>query len=316
MTYKVFLFICTLFLFSCDKKTVQDLKQKDELVFSKKFPKGQKKFKFYDDFNTNKLKKSWRKEITKNNEYIIDVDSKTGRFSDGYLISKMNQTGKGGVAKRAELSIKLFDSINQVKFLSFSIKVPKTFKFEKSNLGRETLISQWHSKPAPDNTWQDYRKYNEFNKPSVALLLTTNDNVNFYLVLRYGNNGKPNFKHKDYVWSAIAISKINKGEWQDLVFEIKWSLTNKGYIASWINNKPFTPFNGLNNKVYGANMHNVSPTYFKLGQYRYWDDKNTNEVFYDEVRVGDNFKEVSLYKKLPSMVKEKENVDFIVDHRK
>ena len=100
-----------------------------------------------------------------------------------------------------------------------------------------------------------------------------------------------------------------------MAFEIKWSFQNDGYIASWINNKPFTRFNGYHNKVYGANMHNKSPAYFKFGQYRYWDDSHTHEVYFDELRVGNSLNEVSLYGNSPKMFSQRENLDFIKNHK-
>lgn len=276
------------------------------------FSQEKSKFKFQDDFALGDFKDGWRvKEITKNNGYKIDTTTKAGRFNDNFLITYTRSTGKYGVAKRSEYSVKLYDSINYTKFLSFSFKVPNNLKFDKANLGRGTMICQWHSKPAPRKDWEHYRKYIKYDRPNVALYIATNDNQQYYLILRYGNNGKPQFDKKDYEWSTIAVKKIEKDKWYDMVFEIKWSFTNAGYIASYINNKPFTPFNGLHNRVYGPNMHNESPAYFKFGQYRYWDDTNEHQVFFDELRIGNTFEEVSLYEQPPIMFQETKGLDFI-----
>lgn len=273
-------------------------------------------FKFHDDFELGDFNDGWRvKEITKNNGYKIDTISKSGRYEDNFLKTITRQTGEYGVAKRSEFSVKLYDSINDIKFLSFSFKIPNSLKYDDINLGRETMICQWHSKPAPGKDWKHYKKYIKYNRPNVALYLTTNNNQDYYLVLRYGNNGKPQFEYKDYRWSTIATKKIEKDKWYDMVFEIKWSFTNSGYIAAWLNNEPFTPFNGLHNKAYGPNMHNKSPAYFKFGQYRYWDDSNEHEIYFDELRIGDSFEEVSIYKSLPKMFQEMEKLNFIKNHK-
>ncbi len=294
------IFLIFITLFSCkENKTPKNKKasvEKMDSIGVYRIPKKQRKLKFSESFNKGNLNKSWRKEITKNNSYKIDTISKQGRLSDGYLITTTNKTGVNGKPKRSEYGIKLYDSINQKKFLSFSFKIPTSLSFDDKNLKREIMICQWHSKPAPGKTWNHYKKYNKYNRPSVALYITTSNNKDYWLILRYGNNGKPKFDKKDEIWSVIALQKIKKNKWYDLVFEIKWHYTNAGYIASWINNKPFTPFNGMHNKIYGANMHNASPTYFKFGQYRYWDDTNTQSVYFDEFKVGDSFKEVSLHK--------------------
>jgi hypothetical protein len=298
-----------------DTQVYYTLKKKNELKFSKKFPQNQKKLKYYNDFNSGFLSSKWRKETTKNNFYLVDTMSNSGRFLDGFLLTEMNPTGVSGKSKRAEYGITAYDSIGKRKFLSFTIKIQKDFKYDQVNLGRETMICQWHSKPAPGKDWSHYRANNEFNRPSVALYVTTNDNKNYYLVLRYGNNGKTQFNHKKDVWSSIALKKIDIGQWINLVFEIKWSFNNDGYIASWINNEPFTPFNGLHNRVYGANMHNKSPAYFKFGQYRYFDDSNQHQVFFDELRVADDFDEVTLYKDYPEMFEVAQKHNFIENHK-
>jgi hypothetical protein len=280
------------------------------------FSQKKSELKFHDGFELGHFKDGWRvKEITKNNGYKIDTVTRGGRFNDNFLITYTRKTGEYGVAKRSEFSVKLYDSINYTKFLSFSFKVPNSLKFDAVNLGRETMICQWHSKPAPGKDWNHYKKYLKYNRPSVALYLTTNNNKDYYLVLRYGNNGKPQFEQKDYKWSTISVKKIEKDKWYDMVFEINWSFTNSGYIAVWMNNEPFTPFNGMHNKVYGPNMHNESPAYFKFGQYRYWDDSNEQEVYFDELRIGNSFEEVSIYKSLPAMFQEMEKFYFIKNHK-
>lgn len=272
-------------------------------------------FSFDDDFGTGNFKKGYRKEITKNNGYRIDTTSKKGRFNDSYLITYQKPTGKYGTPKRSEYGLALKAKANQTKFFALSFQIPKSLKFDQVNLGREIMIWQWHSKPKPGKGWAHYKKCNPFNTPSIAYYITTNDNKNFYLILRYGNNGKKDLAHKDDTWSTIAVKKIEIQKWHDLVIEIKWSFTNSGYVASYVDNEPLTPFNGLHNYIYGANMHNESPPYYKFGQYKYWDDSNIHEIYFDEVRVGDSFEEVSLYSKLPEMFKKQKSLDFIKNHK-
>lgn len=275
--------------------------------------------KFQDSFETTKMKKRWYYEVTKNNRYFLSTENGSstpkGRFNDGFLITEMNSTGVSGVAKRTEMVTRLFDSIGAQKYLSFSIKIPNSFKYEEKNLGRETMVCQWHSRPEEGQNWDYYRKHNKFNRPSIAVYLTTNDNEKFYLLLRYGNNGKPETNEFGNIWSTVALKRIEPDQWYDLVFNVKWSINNDGYIAAWINNEPFTPYNGLHNEIYGANMHNRAPVTFKMGQYRYFDDANTHQVFYDEVRIGDSFEEVSLYSELPEMFNSAGQLRFVKNHK-
>jgi hypothetical protein len=273
-------------------------------------------FKFCDDFESENFINGYRnQEITKNNGYNFNFSSKKGRFNDGFLTVYLNETGRYGTPKRSEYGLRLYDSIGMKKFFQISVQITDGLKFDDVNFGREIMIMQWHSKPAPNRDWTHYRNNNPFNRPSIALYLTTNDNLNFYLVLRYGNNGKKDFKYSGEVWSVVALQRIDVNKWYDLTFEIKWSFQNDGYIASYINNEPFTPFNGLHNKVYGANMHNESPVYFKFGQYRYWDDKNVHKIHFDELRVGNSFDEVSLYDDYPCTFSENKSLNFIQNHK-
>ncbi|MGJ5642993.1 heparin lyase I family protein [Formosa sp. S-31] len=274
------------------------------------------RLRFTDDFNTlPSREKGYRNfEITDYNCFLMDTISGKGRMNDGYLITEMNRTGVSGKPKRTEFGVDLIKGLNKVQFLGISIKIPNSFKFDQSNLGRQIMICQFHSKPAPGSTWNHYVKYNPFNRPSIALFIVTNDNENYYLVLKYGNNGKSEFEYKDEIWSTIAVKKIELNNWIDIVIEAKWSRSNSGYIASWLNNEPFTPFNGVHNKVYGANMHNESPVYFKFGQYRYFDDSHIHQIYFDELRIGDSFDQVTLYDEVPKMFTIQTDMGFIKNH--
>jgi hypothetical protein len=169
------------------------------------------------------------------------------------------------------------------------------------------MIFQFHSKPDKNETWSYYRANLKYNRPSVALYVVTFNNKDYYTYFRYGNNGKDEFEYKGWKWATVGLRKIEVGEWYDITVNVKWSDTNTGYMAAWINNQPFTPYNGFHNRVYGPNMHNGAPNYFKFGQYRYYDEPLRMELHFDEVRVGNSLEEVSLYEELPvSYVKERE----------
>jgi len=108
------------------------------------------RFTFFEDFQSGDFKEGYRnQEITQNNGYLIDTTSNNGRFNDNYLITYTNQTGSYGTPKRSEYGFSLKDTIGQTKFFSFSFRIPENIKFDKTNLGREILICQWHSKPGP-----------------------------------------------------------------------------------------------------------------------------------------------------------------------
>ena len=268
---------------------------------------------FNYSFTQAEFEKFWRKETTTNNTYEIRTTSKGGRLNDGYLMTETNGTGERKKPKRAEYGFNLCDSIGDSRFLSISFKIPKDkFAFSKENLGREVMIFQYHSKPEEDQDWNYYRKNLKFNRPSVALYLITHDNKNYYAFLRYGNNGKDKFEFKGWKWSTVGMRKVEVDKWQDLTVQTYWSDNNTGFVAAWLNNKPLTPFNGLHNRAYGPNMHNRAPNYFKFGQYRYFDEKNKMQLYFDELRIGNTYKEVSLYKELPTHFAEEKKASKLV----
>lgn len=174
MKHNLTLFFIFFLLTGCVNQTetnepLRSEKSKADIIFSEFYPKNQHKFNLYADFNSGILSSKWRKETTINNRFHIDTISNIGRFSDGFLVTEMNPTGEGGVAKRSEYGINLFDKAGQIKYLSYSFKIDGNLSFQNENFGREIMISQWHSKPAPNKDWKHYRKFNEFNRPSIAL---------------------------------------------------------------------------------------------------------------------------------------------------
>jgi hypothetical protein len=74
---------------------------------------------------------------------------------------------------------------------------------------------------------------------------------------------------------------------------INWSQTNHGYIAAWINDRCFTPFNGVNNKVFGANMYNDLDNTIKFGYYRYWDNSTPSVIYFDYMKIARSFEDLT-----------------------
>jgi hypothetical protein len=79
-----------------------------------------------------------------------------------------------------------------------------------------------------------------------------------------------------------------------VVAHIYWNDDNTAYQEIWINGKPITPFNGVDNKYYFRNLFNRTGNYFKFGQYRGKDkNEHSNIIYFDEVKIGSTYKEVA-----------------------
>lgn len=102
------------------------------------------------------------------------------------------------------------------------------------------------------------------------------------LLLRYVIKGQDKAKYDGFDSKVVALdNRIKKGKWYTIRVNIKWSLTNQGYIATQLNGEPFTPFNGVNNKVFGVNLYNNIENTFKFGYYRYWDNSLPTTIYFD-----------------------------------
>lgn len=175
---------------------------------------------------------------------------------------------------RAELTLQGGNPELEEEWYEWRFMIPETYVIDKNNIGKEVCIVQFHYvKPKGEKKI--------INRPTVHFSYLEQYSKNM-LLLRYGINGEDKFKFKNYKWRLIALhDKIEKGKWYTIRVNIKWSLTNDGYIAVWLNGKPFTPYNGIHNKVFGANLYNTIQNTVKFGYYRYWDNSNPTSVYFD-----------------------------------
>lgn len=194
---------------------------------------------------------------------------------------------------RAEMTIAGGNIKNKDEWFEWGFMIPKTSKLDNENIGKEVSIVQFYC--VKENNVKI------LNRPTVDFLYLEQYNKNI-LLLRYGINSTDKNKLIGHRWQLIALNdNIEKGEWYKLRVNIKWSKTNTGYIATWLNDKPFTPFNGVDNKVYGANMYNDINNTFKFGYYRYWDNSTPTSIYFDYLKIARSFKELT--GELPSFEK-------------
>ncbi|WP_417619333.1 heparin lyase I family protein [Oceanihabitans sediminis] len=252
---------------------------------------------FYENFDSLPLDKSIRYNsrgtVTENGKYYINKEHVDLEANNMGALATVLQSNFGKKANRAEIEVDIDKHVdkNNISNLSFDFFVPKTYELDLVNEGREVMIFQIHSQPEDGENWDDYRENIQFNRPSVAVYFGIKDNVH-YLTLRYGLNGKPNLDFDNYKWFLAGIKEVQLGTWNTIKLSTKFSITNTGYIQAWLNNESFSAFNGKDNKIYGANMHNNALPYLKMGLYRYWADSHSHEVYYDNLRITSTIEEL------------------------
>lgn len=216
-------------------------------------------------------------------EYHMQL--KSGRNA---IVSELGPTIDVRSPHRAEFSVELEpfyqgDSI----WLGFDLYIPSEYEVDEGNEKEEVIVFQIHSKPEEGQDWAYYQKYLPFNTPSIALSLRK-DAGEYVIVLWYGLSGKDEFEFKGYKWKVISEAVLEPDVWNKLVFNYKLGFSDDGYIRAWINDHYYTPFNGQDNRVYGANMHNNAKPYMKMGLYRYWEDSHKHQLFYDNLKIAPN----------------------------
>ena len=285
---------------SCIKAQVLEKNEEvliqDEEYFSgvsKRFEKSfiNRKGLFFDDFellpkHTSPKNHEGRENLTrysyhsivekdkwapKNNSVKIIEKEETNYLNVTLSPNKLHKKIKG---YRAELTLQGGNPNLEDEWYEWRFMIPTDYELDEENIGKEVSIVQYHYvKP------KDEEKV--INGPTIYFTYLEQYGKNM-LLLRYGIKGEDKSIYKGFDWRVVALNdNIKKGKWYTIRANIKWSLTNQGYIAAWLNGKPFTPFNGINNKVYGANLYNTIENTFKFGYYRYWDNSKPTSIYFD-----------------------------------
>jgi hypothetical protein len=170
--------------------------------------------------------------------------------------------------------------------IAIDFMVPKNWQLDSDNVDnqRRVMILQIHSKPEEGQTWEYYQKNLPFNRPAIALYITTRAD-GIYAELYYGLNGKPDTEFADRKWARVASIPLELDKWNTFNLKYKLAFDDSGFLEASLNDIPMIT-GSENGRAYGANMHNKAKPYLKFGQYRYWADSNTHQVFFDNLKVG------------------------------
>jgi len=61
----------------------------------------------------------------------------------------------------------------------------------------------------------------------------------------------------------LGARPVRRGAWTDLVFHVRWSTGQDGFVEAWLDGRPFT-----RGKKYGPTLYSPVSNYLRLGLYR------------------------------------------------
>lgn len=234
---------------------------------------------------------------------LVTTPTRNGNWAIKFNIFDGQSFVNEGV--RAEITYDNGDAQGSEKWYAWSFLVSDEYK--NSSPGLWQAMGQFHDQPNMDKgeTWKNWSGTG--HSPSVAIYYVSVDVEN--IPMEY-HITVPNFWSyvADGIFSAILISvgvgedsstiaavPLIRGTWTDVMFHIKWSMSNDGFVEFYNNNQFVI-------RKDGRNMWNDYPHKLDLGLYRSPDIHNDNSVYYDEVRVGDTQQDVdvNLYATAPS----------------
>jgi hypothetical protein len=153
----------------------------------------------------------------------------------------------------------------------WSLFVPREF-----SLGRESpIVAQWHHRPSPA-AGRPWRRVHAMGAPPLTLyLISDHDRLALLLVGRSAPRAEQRI---------LGSGPIRRESWIDLVFHIRWSMADDGFVEAWLNGQPFTP-----GRKRGATLYGELSNVLRLGLYRPKGSASTTDHLYlDEVRLGDS----------------------------
>lgn len=153
----------------------------------------------------------------------------------------------------------------------WSLFVPREF-----SLGRESpIVAQWHHRPSPAAS-RPWKKVRAMGAPPLLLyLIPDQDRLALLLIGRTAPRAGQRI---------LGSRPILRDAWIDLVFHIRWSMEEDGFVEAWVDGLPFTA-----GKMRGATLYGEFSNVLRLGLYRPKRSASTTDhLFFDEVRLGDS----------------------------
>lgn len=194
------------------------------------------------------------------------VTQKDGNYIMRVNLSSNDSFTAGG--SRSELSHYAINTTQQTEYwYGFSLYIPLDWQNETKQVWN--IFAQWHAQPERGEL---------STSPPLALELDNNT-----LRIYSRNTSVFNITNTSQITTTTyVLSNLLKGQWDNYVFNVKWSSGSDGFLNVWRNNVLVL------NKT-GPNTYNdtVAP-YWKLGIYRDNTSVSPRVVYFDNIKMGDN----------------------------
>ena len=138
------------------------------------------------------------------------------------------------------------------------------------------MIHQWHDEPPRGIGWGDY---NMQTNPPVQLYIRVQPGDKYYIVYAYGlwDKDKKHIRHLTYEYP------LQPNEWYSFENTVRWSMDDSGFSIPRINGDYLIKRDENDKgKIFGANMYNEVPNYFKMGLYGNYIENDSISVYIDD----------------------------------
>ena len=234
---------------------------------------------FNGDFESGTLDGWARDSARRDSIVVVEEPVRRGRYA-----ARVNLETGDVAADKERVELKLGDrSLERERagngsevWYGWSLFVPADF--EDPPEGTFQIVAQWHHRPPPA------RREGASAPVSGAPPLTLD------LARRAGRpalllSGR---RTRGAAPRTLGEATFDKEAWTDVVFHVRWSTRDDGFVEGWMNGRPMTA-----GKQHGRTLYGPGSNYLRLGLYRNHGVPTANDVYYDEVRLGDSLAAVS-----------------------
>ena len=202
---------------------------------------------------------------------IVTDQARTGSHSLKFTLFKSDPNVHSSKRSEIDKPGDVFHPVGSERWYGFSIYLPDDWVADEVF----EILAQFQSLP-------DLELGEEFRTPPLSLLVNReNWSVRQNWDSRKVFQGKPQGSEK--LWTG----PIQRGQWTDWVFHLKWSYKNDGLIQVWKDGQMIVNKNG-------ANAYNDPFIYLKIGIYKpEWNSSKDRSLideriaYYDTVKIGD-----------------------------
>ncbi len=195
---------------------------------------------------------------------IMEADD--GSHYAAFTIDKGDMVNSGTRCEMVIISRKLCRL--KEAYYSWSLRLGDDYPDED----RWQLFAQWHDQPDEENGYNWQTKPPTF--PPISLRCK---NRQLYVQINRPQTNE---------WYLGPRVPIPVGQWVTVLFHIKWSMGEDGFVEAWVNDQPLTPFNGTDHRVHVPTLYNSTGNYLKLGNYRHNAINGPSTVEIDDIAIG------------------------------